>query len=161
MGIKINFRIITKNHAADFKIRFPKKIVFRDFATHESHPTAWELNKRHIKQCETGFRPVDANRSSQTSEYFFGWRVCVTLAVHAKKKVLGVNEPPSHLKQIYRSESQNLSIAKILIRKFHSRFGYLIICPRSILRRSFLIKKVPIRKKLTNKSKLCCQSFRR
>ena len=73
--------------------------------------------------------------------------MCVTLAVHAKKKVLGVNEPPSHLKQIYRSESQNLSIAKLLIRKFHSRFGYLIICPRSILQRSFLIKKCRKEKK--------------
>ena len=39
----MNFRIIKKNHAADSKIRFPRKIDFRADGTHESHPTAWEL----------------------------------------------------------------------------------------------------------------------
>ena len=40
----MNFRIITKNHAADSKIRPPpRKIDFRADGTHESHPTAWEL----------------------------------------------------------------------------------------------------------------------
>ena len=45
MGVKMNFRIIKKNHAADSKIRSPQKIDFRADGTHESHPTAWELKK--------------------------------------------------------------------------------------------------------------------
>ena len=44
MGLKMNFRIITKNHAADSKIRSPQKIDFSGDGTHESHPTAWKLN---------------------------------------------------------------------------------------------------------------------
>ena len=43
MDLKINLRIITKNHAADSKIGFPLKIGFRDDWTHVSIPTAWEL----------------------------------------------------------------------------------------------------------------------
>ena len=43
MGIKKNFRIITKNHAADSEKGFPQKIDFRDDGTHKSHPRAWEL----------------------------------------------------------------------------------------------------------------------
>ena len=43
MGVKMNFRIITKNHASDSKIRSPHKIDFRADGTQESHPTAWEL----------------------------------------------------------------------------------------------------------------------
>ena len=42
-SVKMNFRIITKNHAADSKIEFPQKIVLRADGTQESHPTAWEL----------------------------------------------------------------------------------------------------------------------
>ena len=44
MGVKMNFRIITKNHACDSKIRSPHKIDFRRNGTHDSHPTAWELS---------------------------------------------------------------------------------------------------------------------
>ena len=40
MGVKINFRMRTKNHATDLKIRCPQKIDFRADGTHESHPTA-------------------------------------------------------------------------------------------------------------------------
>ena len=43
MGVKMNSRIITKNHAADSKIRFSQKFDFRADGTHESQPTAWEL----------------------------------------------------------------------------------------------------------------------
>ena len=43
MGVKMNFRIITKNHATDSKIGSPLKIDSRADGTHESHPTAWEL----------------------------------------------------------------------------------------------------------------------
>ena len=52
MGVKMNFRIITKNHAADSKIRSPQKIDFRADGTHGSHPTAWTkylaLHKRNF-----------------------------------------------------------------------------------------------------------------
>ena len=47
MGVKMNLRIITKSHAADSKIRSPKKIDFSADGTHESHPTAWELKPRY------------------------------------------------------------------------------------------------------------------
>ena len=40
----MNFRIITKNHADYSKIKNPQKIDFTANETHESHPTAWELN---------------------------------------------------------------------------------------------------------------------
>ena len=40
MDVKMNFRIITKNHSADSKIRSAQKIAFRAVGTHESHPTA-------------------------------------------------------------------------------------------------------------------------
>ena len=39
----MTFRIITKNHAADSKIRSPQKIVFRADGNQDTHPTAWEL----------------------------------------------------------------------------------------------------------------------
>ena len=42
-GCKINFRIITKNNAADSKIGSPLQIDLRADWTHESIPTAWEL----------------------------------------------------------------------------------------------------------------------
>ena len=40
----MNFRVITKNHAADSKNKVPPKIDFRADRTHESHPTVWELS---------------------------------------------------------------------------------------------------------------------
>ena len=50
MTVKINFRIIKKNHAADSKIGSSPKIDFRADRTQEFHPTAWELNfKDHRK----------------------------------------------------------------------------------------------------------------
>ena len=47
MNVKMNFRIITKNHTADSKIGSPQKIDFRANGTHEFHPTAWELKPRY------------------------------------------------------------------------------------------------------------------
>ena len=44
MAVRLNFRIITRNHAADSKIGSPKKIDVRADGTHESHPTVWELS---------------------------------------------------------------------------------------------------------------------
>ena len=55
-GLKINFRIITKNHAADSKIGSIRKIDFWADGTHESHPTAWELTL--MKIFVNGFRTI-------------------------------------------------------------------------------------------------------
>ena len=46
MGVKMNFRIPTKNRADDSQIGSPQKIDFRAVGTHESHPTAWKLRPR-------------------------------------------------------------------------------------------------------------------
>ena len=43
MSVKMNLRIIRKNHADDSKIRNLEKIDFRADGTHVSHPTAWDL----------------------------------------------------------------------------------------------------------------------
>ena len=43
MDVKMNLRIITKNHADDSKIGSPLKIDFKAEWTHESMPTAWVL----------------------------------------------------------------------------------------------------------------------
>ena len=50
MGVKMNLRITTKNHAADSKIRSPQKIDFRADGAQESHPTAWELKIKKRKK---------------------------------------------------------------------------------------------------------------
>ena len=49
MDVKMNLRIITKNHADDSKIGFPLKIDFKAEWTHESMPTAWEISIIFIK----------------------------------------------------------------------------------------------------------------
>ena len=46
MGVEMNFRIITKNHAVDSKIGSAQKIDFKADGTQESHTTAWELRLR-------------------------------------------------------------------------------------------------------------------
>ena len=43
MDVKMNSRIITKNHADYSKIGSLLKIDFKAECTHESMPTAWEL----------------------------------------------------------------------------------------------------------------------
>ena len=45
MDVKMNLRIITKNHAADSKIGSPLKIDFRADETRESHPIVWSRLK--------------------------------------------------------------------------------------------------------------------
>ena len=45
MGVKMNFRIITKNHEDDSKIGFSPKIDFRADGSQESHPTTWVLTR--------------------------------------------------------------------------------------------------------------------
>ena len=43
MSVTMNFKILTKNHAADLEIRSPPKIDFRADETQESQLKAWEL----------------------------------------------------------------------------------------------------------------------
>ena len=42
MGVKMNFRIITKNHAADPEIRFLTKSISKPFGRATAMPPAWE-----------------------------------------------------------------------------------------------------------------------
>ena len=50
MNVKMKFRIITKNHPADSKIRSSEEIDLRVVGTHESHPTALELTLKQLDQ---------------------------------------------------------------------------------------------------------------
>ena len=53
MDLKMNLRIITKNHADDSKIGSLLKIDFKAEWTHESMPTAWELKfNKIVKRAE-------------------------------------------------------------------------------------------------------------
>ena len=59
----MNLRMITKNLEADLKIGSPLKIDFRADWTHESNPTAWELNttnKKHVKLIDYSYSIASA-----------------------------------------------------------------------------------------------------
>ena len=43
MGVKINLRIITKNHAADPEIGFLTKSILKPYGRAMAIPPAWEL----------------------------------------------------------------------------------------------------------------------
>ena len=43
MGVKINLKIITKNHAADPEKRFLAKSILKPYGRATALPTAWEL----------------------------------------------------------------------------------------------------------------------
>ena len=43
MGVKINFRIITKNNEADREIRFFTKSISKPYSRATVMPPAWEL----------------------------------------------------------------------------------------------------------------------
>ena len=44
MDVKMNLRIITKNHAADPEIGFLNKSIFMPFGQTAAMPIAWELS---------------------------------------------------------------------------------------------------------------------
>ena len=46
MAVKMNLRIITKNHAADPEIGFLTKSISKPNGRATAMPTAWELNLR-------------------------------------------------------------------------------------------------------------------
>ena len=43
MGVKMNFRIITKNHAADLEIEFLTKMISKPYGRATAMPPAWKL----------------------------------------------------------------------------------------------------------------------
>ena len=43
MGVKMNLRIITKNHAADPEIGFRTKSISKPYGRATAMPSAWEL----------------------------------------------------------------------------------------------------------------------
>ena len=43
MGVKMNLRIITKNHAADPEIEFLTKSISKPYGRATAVPSAWEL----------------------------------------------------------------------------------------------------------------------
>ena len=45
MGLKMNLRIITKNHAADPEIGFLTKSIPKPYGHATAMPTAWELKR--------------------------------------------------------------------------------------------------------------------
>ena len=52
MNVKMDFRIIKRNHAAESKISSSQKTDSRAVGTHESHPTAWELKTLQSKEAD-------------------------------------------------------------------------------------------------------------
>ena len=48
MIVKMNLRIITKNHAADPEKEFFKKLISKPFGRATTMPTAWELNRKRF-----------------------------------------------------------------------------------------------------------------
>ena len=48
MGVKMNLRIIMKNHAADHEKGFPKKSVLKPYGRATAMPRAWELNIENL-----------------------------------------------------------------------------------------------------------------
>ena len=55
MVVKMNLRIITKNHAADQEIAFLTKSVPKPYGLAAAMPTAWELTCKIQKKCEQKF----------------------------------------------------------------------------------------------------------
>ena len=48
MGVKMNLRIITKNHAADSEIGFLTKSISKPYGRATAIPPAWELKSENI-----------------------------------------------------------------------------------------------------------------
>ena len=54
MGVKMNFRIITKNHAADPEIGFLTKSISKPFGRATVMPTVWDLILDIYKKYSSG-----------------------------------------------------------------------------------------------------------
>ena len=46
MGVKMVFRILTKNHATDPEEDFPKKSISKSFGRATAMPPVWEKNRK-------------------------------------------------------------------------------------------------------------------
>ena len=51
MGVKMNSRIITKNHAADPEIEFLRKSISKPYGRATARPPAWESRKSMLLEC--------------------------------------------------------------------------------------------------------------
>ena len=56
MALKMNLRIITKNHAADPEIGVLTAKIFQAYGRTAASPTAWELNKQLILRSSINLR---------------------------------------------------------------------------------------------------------
>ena len=54
--VKMNLRIITKNHAADPKIRLLRKSISKPYGRVTAIPTAWELRQKFSKGSTNQFK---------------------------------------------------------------------------------------------------------
>ena len=63
MGVKMNFRIITKNHEADAVIGFLTKSISKPFDRSKAIPPAWELRSQDLKKNDFDLRTIDGNWS--------------------------------------------------------------------------------------------------
>ena len=54
MGVKIDLRIITKNHAADIEKEFLKKSILKRYGHATAMPTSWELRDDDFEIEKTG-----------------------------------------------------------------------------------------------------------
>ena len=66
MAVKMNLRVITKNHAADQEIGFLTKSTLEPNDCATAMPTAWELRLKIRKHCEFRSR-INSLRSSELS----------------------------------------------------------------------------------------------
>ena len=101
IDVKMNFRIITKNHAADSEIGCLLKIDFRAVWTHESNPTAWELTKIRFLWLffqrskvahavleykefviESGIRTIDEEKMQYFLDRFYMSRIAIRVLIN-------------------------------------------------------------------------------
>ena len=80
----MNFRIITKNHAAASKIGPLLKINFRADWTCESNPTAWELRYIYFF-----LKPKTSNPELMTTNNFQAWDLFDMMAFSDKSEIFG------------------------------------------------------------------------
>ena len=55
MGVKMNLRVIMKNHAADPKIGFLAQLISKSNGCATAMPTAWEVNFVSSKRADINY----------------------------------------------------------------------------------------------------------
>ena len=67
MGVKMNLRIVTENHAADPEIGFLTKSISKPYGRATAMPPAWELRLKNVLEYQNGSKFVrEPNRSFST-----------------------------------------------------------------------------------------------